>query len=502
MNRRTFLALAGVGALQGLAQSRKRPNFLILMADQHSPHVLGCTGDPVVRTPNLDGLAERGVLFENAYCASPLCVPSRYSFLSGRQPSDIQVWSNADSLPWDAATFAHSLGAAGYETALIGRMHFLGPDQHHGFEKRLVGDLIPAYANGTIPLTPELLAGARGASRSAVTNAGPGSTAYQAFDKDVTAATIDYLEQSTSLDRPFCAVAGFVLPHSPFVCSPEDFDYYRDRVTAPEPPPEYFEHLHPAVTAWRNQRGVPEVTREEVRRARAGYYGLVTELDRHVGRILGKLRQTGLDRDTVVIYTSDHGEMAGENGMWWKMNFYEGAVGVPLVASCPSRFVSGRRVENVVSLIDIAPTLTELAGAEPVPQASGRSLAPFLRGKSPDWKDVAFAELPQIGDVPAARMVRSGRWKLVHYHGMRPQLFDLEQDPREQNDLGADERHREIRERLLAQVLQNWSAEEIADVRAQRDKHRALIGKWAREANPPLPQSWEAPADSNRFSGP
>jgi len=510
MNRRGFLTgvmAPGVGAL-GAQKSGARarnagdqPNFLILISDQHNPHVLGCYGDKIVRTPNMDALAEKGVVFEHAYCASPLCVPSRMSFMTGMQPCETKVWGNGDILPSDVSTFAHCLGGLGYETALIGHMHFLGLDQWHGFDKLLVGLPGPQYPNGAPPLPPSLMVGARCDSREAVTLAGPGRMAYGVFTEAVGKTTADYLRQKgKEKGRPFCAVAGMLLPHPPFICDKAEWDYYLDRVTLPQVPAGYFDKLHPAIKLWRKHRGIEDLTPDEIRRARAAYYSLVTQTDRQVGLALDALRETGLDKNTVVIYTSDHGEMAGENGMWWKFNFYEGSVSVPLIVSCPEKFQSGRRVKALASLTDVGPTLVDLASTEAMPGATGKSLAPLLRGEKTDRADEAFSEysLTPHGESPM-RMVRSGRWKLVHHEGQRPQLFDLESDPHELNDLAEDPAHAEVRKRLGERVLTGWSAEEIGKEMAKRAPHRRVIGRWCQVVNPPSPQRWIPPKDANIF---
>ncbi|MFP4029763.1 MAG: sulfatase-like hydrolase/transferase, partial [Candidatus Brocadiia bacterium] len=393
-----------------------RPNVLILMSDQHNPHVLGCAGDQVARTPNLDALAERGVLFENAYCQSPLCVPSRMSFLTGQQCSKVRVWTNSCVLPSDMTTFAHALGAVGYETSLIGRMHFVGADQWHGFEERLVGSLTAIYHGGAFgALTPELAKGT-GQRRSSVLTAGPGRTGYQVYDEEVGRTTAEWLHRKAERGgRPFCVVAGFVLPHCPFVCHPEDWDYYYERVEIPDVPEGYFEQANPILKEWRGARDIEDLTQEQIRRARAGYYGIVTHLDRQVGHIMNALGESGLDRDTVVIYISDHGDMAGEHGMWWKSNFFDGGVGVPLIISGPGEFHQGAKVREVVGLTDIAPTLTDLAGTDPLPDGDGRSLVPLCSGDTAEWSHEVFSELGGSAGLPPARMIRRGRWKFIHY---------------------------------------------------------------------------------------
>lgn len=476
-----------------------RPNFLILLSDQHSPHIAGCYGDRVVRTPHIDALAERGVTFEGTYCQSPLCVPSRMSFLTSQQPSDIEVWTNSCFLPSDVPTFAHGLGAAAYETTLVGRMHFKGADQRHGFEHLRVGSVTPVDLFGEdTSLSPGLRAAA-GHSRPAVTTAGPGRTGYQAYDEEVAGATADLLrEKSGATDRPFCIVTGFALPHCPFVCPREDWDYYHDRVALPSLPDGYLENLHPVIKEWRKTRGVEGLTDEQIRRARAGYYGNITHLDRQVGVVLHALAETGLEKNTVVIYLSDHGEMAGEHGMWWKSNFFEASVGVPLVVSFPPHFSPARRRE-VVSLVDIGPTLLEMAGADPLPTASGASLVPLLEGRHDSVPRPAFSEKYPYAGTPPGRMIRDGNWKLVHHEGQTPMLFDLEKDPGELTDLGTSDAHATIRDALHHRVRSGWDPDRMQAVLAKREKHHPLLRAWYETVRPPGQGQWHAPDGANQF---
>jgi choline-sulfatase len=477
------------------------PNILVLISDQHNPHVLGCTGDPLVRTPNLDRLASEGTLFEHCYCPSPLCVPSRMSFMTSRYPSHNEVWTNRCTLRSDIPTFAHGLGVAGYETILSGRMHFVGPDQRHGFERRIMGSLSPTYVGSPFNALPRELLNATGQSREAVEVSGPGRTGYQYYDEMVAEATVSFLKEAgeQQRERSFCLTAGFVLPHCPFICPRDDFEYYLDRVPLPEVPDGYYEGLHPAVKAWRKNRRVEDLTEDEIRRARAGYYGIVTHFDRQVGKVLDALEESGLADNTVVIYTSDHGEMAGENGMWWKSNFYEGAASVPLIVSWPGRIPEGQRLNQVVNLVDIGPTLLELAGSPPLPQVDGRSFAPLLLGGEADWRDETFSEHHADQGVPATRMIRRGPWKLVHYDGHRPQLFNLDDDPNEFHDLGEDPRYADLMRDLTECVLADWSALRIGETLERRESAIRLITEWVDAVHPATPEQWIAPPGVNVF---
>ena len=479
------------------------PNILLVISDQHSPHYLGCNGDPLVRTPHLDALAERGVLFEHTYCAAPLCVPSRMTFLTGRHCSDIGVWTNGCMLPSQVPTFAHALGATGYETILGGRMHFVGPDQRHGFERRIIGDVLSPFPGGPAPDLGSIPMSTTGQSKVAVEISGPGRTAYQAYDVAVTDACSRYLStRDSASDRPFCLVAGYVLPHCPFICPQDLYDEYLDQVDIPEVPAGFAESLHPALKLWRQKRGVDEIDRAAVRRARAAYYGLVTFMDEQIGRLLQALETSAWADDTVVIYTSDHGEMAGELGMWWKSSFYEGSASVPMIWSWPGEFTEGSRVQAVTSLLDIAPTLTHLAGAEDLPGLRGASLCEFLEGGTPaKWPGTAFAESYNGGDEPAARMVRRGNWKLNHFFGHdEPQLFDLATDPGELCDRAGDPAARQVRDKLLALVTGGWDGAAIGPAVTSRIDDQSYLRQWARTAPFDTSDFWRAPPDSNRFS--
>ncbi len=481
-----------------------KPNFLVIMSDQHNPHIMGCAHDPIVRTPNLDRLAGQGMLFSRNYCAGPLCVPSRMSFVTGRHPCDLRIWTNGGVLPSTTPTFAHCLNAAGYDTVLCGRMHFVGQDQNHGFGQRLLGDVSGAMRNGPKGEMFEGVWSNRGCGQnyqSLLDDAvGPGKATYEIYDEDVTARACGWLgERAVSgTDTPFCLVVGLLLPHNPYVCSRELFDEYVARLPA-EPPPRPEPGEHPAVQALKAAREPGRVTPEQARRAKAAYYGLVTTLDRGVGRIVDTLRQSRLGPDTLVLYTSDHGDLCGEHALWWKDSFYEGSVRVPMIWSCPGTIPAGTSSPAVTSLLDVGATLADFAGVEPTPGNRGHSLRTLLTtGKTPnDWPHTAFAETLANGQRPA-RMFCSGRWKLNVYHGYDTvQLFDLEADPDEQHDRGTDPACREIRESLLARATEEWDGAGVERTHGMEQARSALVQGTGRLRGDGISEQWLFPAGGN-----
>ena len=453
-----------------------KPNILLVMSDQHNPHVMGCAGDPVVKTPHLDALAGRGVLFDSLYCPSPLCVPSRMGFMAGQYPSEVDVWSNGSVLSSGVPTFAHGLNAAGYETVLCGRMHFRpGSDQYHGFEKRIFGDCHNYISQ---PLRGGEFHKTTGQTKYAVEVSGFGRSGYTVYDEQVTERACRFLKNREGESRPFAMVVGYIQPHNPLVCSKELFEYYMDALPEPELPPEGFlEALQPGVRKWRERRGCEDLTVQQRTRGRAAYYGLVTHLDGSIGRLMDGLEEAGHADDTVIIYTSDHGDMCAEQyGMWWKSNFFEGAARVPFIASFPKEISCGGRSNIVASLVDVGPTVLDLAQADPLPDVTGRSFARTLRGQeNSEWADVAYSEfLGAWGDEPSC-MIRRGPWKLMYYSEFDSYLlFNLDEDPYELADRSKDPECRKIGSELLGKIQSRWSAKQAlsaAEAEARRNSY-------------------------------
>ena len=464
------------------------------MSDQHHAGVMGCAGDTIVQTPNLDRLAQSGVRFSNAYCPYPLCVPSRMSSMTGRHPHELDQWDNECQLKSDIPTFAHAFLSAGYDTVLSGRMHFVGLDQKHGFAE-IIRDNGPLKATltafdlmttlrrklGKLWDTPFM-------SLSSIVKSGPGRSVYLATDEAVTERTVAWLQQrSKNHNKPLLLTVGFITPHCPFVALPGDFALYKDQITVADLP-QWHEILHPRNVALRKNWGIdPAAPIDAQWRTRVAYYGLTTFMDRQAGSVLSAWEQAGLADNSIIVYCSDHGEALGEHGMWWKSTFYDGSSRVPLIVSWPGHFKPGEsRTENV-SLMDIGTSLIDLVGVDPLPGASGKSFQHLLTGEKGRWDDTVFAEY----EVDAVcRMVRSGPWKYNYYHGMEPELFNVQEDSGEMINLAGQAEYHDIVQRLHDLALQNWDPDKI-QVRKDRWRQQELrlIADYERITNPLGPDS-------------
>jgi len=478
-------------------------NLLFLFSDQHAQRVAGCYGDPHVETPALDGLAARGIRFNNAYCPSPICVPSRMSMLTACRPSRQECWTNDDPLDPSRPTWLHALGAAGHRPELIGRLHAMGPDQLHGYVRREVGDHSPNWA-GVPRHGMGVLEGTNDPNPKSLKACGAGTSAYEVKDRDVTEAALAALDRIAAEDRPFCLSVGLMLPHAPYVAAARWVDHYLLVLPPPQIPPDADEH--PWIAWWRANRGIDAVPDRASRHARAAYWGLVSTMDEMVGRILNRLRDLGLDRDTLVVYASDHGEHAGDRGLWWKHTLFDESAKVPLLISMPGALPEGVVNADVVGLMDLAQTMIDALGGETLPGADGRSFWPRLTGSGQDWDDTVTCEYCTDA-VPAwtggravrHRMVRQGRWKLHVYAGERPLLFDLDADPQESRDLAGEAGHAGTLARLMARALDGWDPEAIAETMRARRERKNVLAAWARRTEPPSAYLWPLRPEMNRL---
>jgi choline-sulfatase len=456
-----------------MSNTDAHPNLLIIMADQHAPMFSGPYGHSVVRTPHMDRLASEGVVFDAAYCNSPLCVPSRMSFMTGRHIQHIGIWDNGVPLAVEAATWAHAVRTQGYDAALAGKQHFRGPDRLHGFRAQIARDINAENK----PIIPDWSRDIQSRAPIREIRTGAGLTEEVAADDEVEAAALAYLRHPDRQTGPWALNVGFVAPHPPWTVPQPFFDMYPpDGVDLPVIPPGHIEGQHPVHQRMRRWRGLPEgpLPEESVRRARSAYYGLVTYLDEKVGRLLNALDETGLRERTVVVYTSDHGELLGEHGLWYKCSFYEQSVRIPLIISWPGN-LPRRRVEEAVSLVDLTATIVELSGAPRMDWMDGDSLLSLAKGESRGWKNEAISEYYVSGVTRPIGMIRRDRFKLNYSLGDRAELYDLRDDPGEFNDLGEQPAYEDIRESLAARLLSQWNPTQLDGEVRQSQRERRLI---------------------------
>lgn len=416
----------------------------MIMADQLAPQFLPCHGHPVVKAPTIEKLASEGVVFDAAYTNAPLCAPSRFVMMSGRLPCKIAAWDNAVEFSSEVPTFAHYLSAEGYRTCLSGKMHFIGPDQLHGYGERLTTDVYPA----DFTWHPEWdRADARldwFHNMEVVTKAGPCMRSlYLDYDDEAVFAAKRYIfdQARDGNEDPFLLTVSMIQPHDPYLCRQDKWDLYRDDdIDLPKTPPGSVDE-DPHSARIRHSYGATDVDLDDqtLRNARRAYYGSISDIDDKVAEILGALEESGLRDNTIVIFTGDHGDMLGERGMWFKMSFFDYSSRVPLIVHAPKMF-SPRRVGQAVSLVDFLPTLVELgrdgkSGNYATP-LEGRSLLSHLNGGA--GHDEVIGEYFAEGIATPMLMIRRGAHKFICAKGDPPQYYNLETDPEERLNLAAD----------------------------------------------------------------
>ncbi|MDF1726264.1 MAG: sulfatase-like hydrolase/transferase [Sulfitobacter sp.] len=458
-----------------------RSNLLVIMSDEHQARALGCAGHPFVQTPNLDRLAAGGTRFTNAYTPSPICVPARASFASGRHVHTNRLWDNA--MPYRGAPegWGHALQRKGVPVESIGKLHYRSDEDPAGFD---VEHIPMQVADGvgmvwaSIRHEDERVAPS---SRMLGDYIGPGHSKYTDYDAKVTERTAAWLKARAASDdaRPWCLYVGLVAPHFPLIVPQEFYDLYPiESLPDPKLHPSEGYQRHP----WVEKQNAPMNSEaqfkdpEERLRAMAAYYGLCTWLDHNVGLILDALKEAGFGDNTTTIYTSDHGDNLGARGLWGKSNLYEESAAVPLIMSGPE--VARGTCETPVSLLDISATIP--AHFDASFDADGTPL-PDIAAAPTDPERPILSQYHAAGAVSGAFMLRKGRWKYMHYVGFPPELYDLDSDPEETTDLATDPHYADRLAQMDAE-LRKVIDPEAADAQAFADQAEMIARYGGREA--------------------
>ena len=454
-----------------------RPNILIFMVDQLNGTLFPDGPADWLHTPNFKALAERSVRFANSYTASPLCAPGRASFMSGRLPSRTGVYDKAAEFPSDTPTFAHHLRAAGWQTCLSGKMHFVGPDQLHGFEQRLTTDVYPA----DFGWTPDWRKPGERIdwwyhNMGSVTGAGVAEISNQLeYDDEVAHHAVQkvYDLSRGGDERPWHLTVSFTHPHDPYVARRKYWDLYEDcDHLLPEVGAIPYDDLDPHsqrifdANDWRSF----DISEEDIRRSRRAYFANISYLDDKIGEVMAALEATR--QEAVILFVSDHGDMLGERGLWFKMSFFEGSSRVPLMISAPG--LKAGRIDTPVSTLDVCPTLCDLAGIDVdqvAPWTDGVSLLSVAAGGPRDPVPMEYAAEASIAPMVA---LRDGKWKYSACPADPEQLFDLEADPAEMTNLVGDPEAADILIRLRSMTSDRWDYAEF-DAQVRDSQARRLV---------------------------
>lgn len=462
----------------------KAPNIVLIMADQLAPQFTGAYGHSVVKTPHMDALAARGMRFDSAYCNSPLCAPSRFSFMAGQLVTSIASYDNASEFPSSVPTFAHYLRQMGYRTSLSGKMHFVGPDQLHGFEERVTTDVYPS----DFAWTPDWEAPNERIDKwyhnmDSVKEAGVAATTFQLeFDEEVAFfARRKLMDYACHSETPFCLVASFIHPHDPYVARPEFWNLYEEadidmpaHVMSYDEQDDFSKRLMDGMEAT-----TKPATDEEIRNARHAYYANVSYFDSKIGELVRTIEEIGELDNTIFIITADHGDMLGERGLWYKMNFFEHSGRVPLIMAGPG--IANGTQDTPCSLVDILPTMVDIAASTGTPKPvygqpiDGRSLMGMARTGEGDGGDAIGEYCAEMTGHPVY-MIRRGYYKYIHCDVDAPLLFNIAADPTELTNLADDPDHAVLAQSFAEEVAARWDSETIrADVIAKQKQRRAVF---------------------------
>ena len=450
-----------------------KPNILIFMVDQLNGTLFPDGPAEWLHAPNLKKLAARSTRFKNAYTASPLCAPGRAAFMSGQLPSDTGVYDNAAEFISSIPTYAHHLRRAGYQTCLSGKMHFVGPDQMHGFEERLTTDIYPA----DFGWTPDYRKPGERIdwwyhNMGSVTGSGVAEISNQMeYDDEVayhaTRKVYDYARSND--ERPWCMTVSFTHPHDPYVARKKYWDLYEDceHLLPTVPAMDYEDHdTHSKRIFDANDWRSFDISEDDIKRSRRAYFANISYLDDKIGEVMEAVKATR--QETIIMFVSDHGDMLGERGLWFKMSFFEGSARVPMMICAPD--MQPVLITTPVSNIDVCPTLCDLAGvdmSEVEPWTTGQSVKPLGQGVE-RTEPVAIEYAAEASYSPMVSL-RYGKWKYNRCKLDADQLFDLDGDPHELTNLAEVAEHQGTLTQLSAKSKVRWDLDKFdADVRVSQ----------------------------------
>ncbi len=472
---RTFaagLSAAALGA-QGPAR-RSRPNILFVCSDQHSFKYTGYTGHPLVKTPNLDRVARQGVIFNNAYCGSPVCVPGRASMMTGMYPSDSNSFCN--STVWDGSqpTWGARLRKAGYDCRATGKLD-LNPDFDIGFR-----EIETSHGHRRRPDITSLFRRPVAYRIGERNNVDGRARDRRHPDAERTATALEFIRNGApKLGTPWVQYVGLTEPHPAFVALRKYYEMYPlDRIDLPRLPPDYLENQHLVFQELRHfKRIATPIPEDRMRRARAAYYGMVSELDEYIGQLWDALAETKQLENTVFVYTSDHGEALGEHGLWLKNNLLDPAARIPLLMA-GGALPQGRKVDTAVAQVDMVATLLELGGAESVASLRGHSLLPLIEGRTGNHPGFAYSESHSEGNCTGSFMIRKGDWKYLHFSWYDDLLYNVAEDPGEFRNRAEDPAARPVLQELRDILHSEVNPEEVT--RRAFDKQERMLASMTR----------------------
>jgi choline-sulfatase len=451
-------------------------NLLILLSDEHNKRMLGVSGHSHVQTPNLDKLANQGTLFENAYCNSPICVPSRAILATGRYNAEIGYWDNANPYDGKIPSWGHRAVQGNCDAVSIGKLHFLDDQAPTGFSEQINPLNVVGGVGDLLGLIREELPVRKGAANMAK-DVGSGETTYSNYDKQIAEDAKKWILNRKKTDKPWVLFVSFVCPHFPLIAPEEFYNMYpENEVPWPLLYKDEERSQHPYYKAMRACMNYDDYFDEEkVKKATSAYFGLCSFLDHNIGTVLSALDNSEFSNDTNILYTSDHGDALGMRGMWGKSTMFEESAGVPMILKGPEIPIS-KKIKTPVSLVDIFPTVIDslkLSKNKKDDDLPGKSLLE-IANEEDNYERIVLSEYHAAASPVGAFMLRKGKYKYVYFaEGYSPQLFNIDEDQYEENDLALDVSYKSILDNFHNELKKICDPEDV-NARAKKEQQEKI----------------------------